>query len=441
MFVLLKKAFQGQAVGAKIDVSDDDAKSLVDAGIAEHVKGDPLAELAEKALEGAMGNLAAGLEKAVEKQLKAFSQAMTRSRKNATPLIFGEDGDGDVKGRTFGDWLLAIRRKDLKRLEEYGSHFVDWDVGVGDQKAALNTQTGTQGGFTTPVDFLPRLMQLASENAVVRPRATVIPMGSKSIQVPALDHATAPAAGDTAFIGGLKATWTEEAVAQTETEPVFKQIDVIAYELSGYSKISNALMADNAVGLDALLMQLFGRAIGWYEDYAFLRGSGAGKPLGAITWPGFVQVTRSGGSAFVLSDFAGVLARWLQNYDGAASCWVCHPTVLVKLFQLSSTLGQLIFIDNVRDKPRMMLAGLPLVVSEKVPALGTAGDVGVYDWSKYIIGDRQQVEIAFSEHYAFITNQSVWRFVSRVGGKPWMSDKVTLSDATNSLSPFVGLAA
>jgi len=253
MFVLLKKAFQGQVVGARIDVSDEDAKSLLDAGIAEHVKGDPLAELAEKALEGAMGNLAAGLEKAVEKQLKAFSQAMTRSRKNATPLIFGEDGDGDTKGRTFGDWLLAIRRKDLKRLEEYGSHFVDWDVGVGDQKAALNTQTGTQGGF----------------------------------------------AGDTAFIGGLKATWTEEAVAQTETEPVFKQIDVIAYELSGYSKISNALMADNAVGLDALLMQLFGRAIGWYEDYAFLRGSGACKPLGAITWPGFVSVTRSGANLFV----------------------------------------------------------------------------------------------------------------------------------------------
>src|SRR5436190_1391468 len=276
MFVLLKKAFQGQAVGARIDVSEEDAKSLCEAGIAEPVKGDLMGELAEKALEGAMGKLATGLEKAVEKQLKAFANAMTKSRKNATPLIFGEDGDGDVKGRTFGDWLLAVRRKDVKKLEEYGSRFCDWDVGVTEQKAALNTQTGAQGGFTTPAEFLPRLMQLASENAVVRPRATLIPMGAKSIQVPALDHATAPSAGDTAFIGGLKALWTEEAVAQTETEPVFKQIDVIAYELSGYSKISNALMADNAVGLDALLLQLFGRAIGWYEDYAFLRGNGAG---------------------------------------------------------------------------------------------------------------------------------------------------------------------
>jgi len=51
MFVLLKKKFQGQEPGAKIDVSDHDAKSLCEAGIAEEVKGDPLADLAEKALE------------------------------------------------------------------------------------------------------------------------------------------------------------------------------------------------------------------------------------------------------------------------------------------------------------------------------------------------------------------------------------------------------
>ena len=267
------------------------------------------------------------------------------------------------------------------------------------------------------------------------------PMGSATLMFPYLDVTTVQAAGTSPFFGGVVMNWTEEAQTRTETEPVFKQIDIIAYELSGYSKISNALMADSAIGLDALLMSLFGRAISWYEDYAFLRGNGAGKPLGAISWPGFVSVTRSGANAFVLADFAGVLGRWLQNYDGSASCWVCHPTVLVKLFQLASTLGQLIFIDNVREKPRMMLAGLPLVVSEKVPALGTAGDIGVYDWSKYIIGDRQQIEIAFSEHYAFVNNQGVWRFVSRVGGKPWMTDKVTLSDATNSLSPFVGLAA
>ena len=67
--------------------------------------------------------------------------------------------------------------------------------------------------------------------------------------------------------------------------------------------------------------------------------------------------------------------------------------------------------------------------------------VPLSDFQHYLIGDRQQVEIAFSEHVAFLTNQSVWRFVSRVGGMPWLRDKVTLADASSTLSPFVSVAA
>src|SRR5262249_32913518 len=82
-----------------------------------------------------------------------------------------------------------------------------------------------------------------------------------------------------------------------------------------------------------------------------------------------------------------------------------------------------------------------VLVSEKLPALNTVGDVLLCDFQHYLIGDRQQIEIAYSEHVAFLSNQSVWRFVSRVAGQPWLRDKVTLSDATSTLSPFGGRAA
>lgn len=89
----------------------------------------------------------------------------------------------------------------------------------------------------------------------------------------------------------------------------------------------------------------------------------------------------------------------------------------------------------------MVLLGLDVETSEKVPALNTAGDILLCDLQHYVIGDRQQTEIAFSEHVAFTTNQGTWRFVQRVGGQPWLRDKVTLADATSTLSPFVALAA
>jgi HK97 family phage major capsid protein len=117
--------------------------------------------------------------------------------------------------------------------------------------------------------------------------------------------------------------------------------------------------------------------------------------------------------------------------------------VVPKLLQIASTAaaGQNLFLNNAQDRPRMQLLGLDIHVSEKLPALNTLGDVLLCDFQHYLIGDRMQLEIAYSEHVAFLSNQSVWRFVSRIAGQPWLRDKVTLSDASSTLSPFVGLAA
>lgn len=143
-------------------------------------------------------------------------------------------------------------------------------------------------------------------------------MATRTVQVPVLDVTTAPSAGDTAFLGGVVARWTEEATTLNETEPTFKQVDLTNYELSGYSKLSNTLLQDSAVGLEAFLFQLFSKAIAWYEDYAFLRGNGVAKPLGVLNWAGLISVTRSAASAFALADAAGMLARLLPGYALAA---------------------------------------------------------------------------------------------------------------------------
>ncbi len=439
MFVQLTREFLGKPPGERIDVSETDAKHLIEQGAAVAIDNDPIGPAVGRAFEQAMGRFTDSLQRAVDGALKQVADVQGRSRRNAAPLLFGENGAGDVK-HTFGDWLLCVRKGDQKTLsDKYGSHLVGWDSA--ESKSAMNSQQGTQGGYTVPAEFLPRVMQLASENAVVRPRATIVPMSSRSIHLPTLDHTTAPSAGDSAFFGGLLARWTEEAITQTETEPSFKQIELVAHELSGYSKISNTLLADNAVGLEALLLNLIGRAIGWYEDYAFLRGSGAGKPLGALSAAALISVTRSGASAFTLADAAGMLARLLPGWDPMHTVWAIHPTVLAKLFQMSSTAGNIVYLDNARDKPVMVLFGIPVVATEKLPALNTLGDVLLLDLQHYVVGVRQQVEVAFSEHVAFTSNQGTWRFVSRVDGQPWVRSAITLSDASSTLSPFVGLAA
>lgn len=439
MFVELTQEYLGKPIGERIDVSENDAKHLIDQGLAKAVEGDPLGDALSNAFESAFSRFNTAINKSVDGALKQFADAQRRSRRHAAPLIFGDD-EGNPRGRTFGDWLLCVRRNDVKQLaKKYNSHFADWEDT--ERKTAMSGSAGVTGGYTVPGEFVPQLMQLASENAVVRPRATIVPMASHSVQVPVLDHTSTPSTGDSAMLGGLVARWAEEAETINETEPQFKQVELVAHELSGYSKISNALLADNAVGLESLLLTLFGRAIGWHEDYAFLRGNGVGKPAGMLNASSLISVTRSGANAFGLADAAGMIARLLPGWDPAHAVWAIHPTVLAKLFQMSDAEGNIIFIDNARERPTMVLFGIPVVVTEKLPALNTVGDVLLLDLRHYLIGDRQQIEIAFSEHVAFLNNQGTWRFVSRVDGQPWMRSAVTLSDGSNTLSPFVGLAA
>src|SRR5262245_45454668 len=56
----------------------------------------------------------------------------------------------------------------------------------------------------------------------------------------------------------------------------------------------------------------------------------------------------------------------------------------------------------------MKILNYDVAVSEKLPAINTLGDALLCDFQHYLIGDRQQIEIAYSEHVAFLSNQSVW---------------------------------
>src|SRR5205814_5449211 len=124
----------------------------------------------------------------------------------------------------------------------------------------------------------------------------VVPMASASLQIPYLDASTVQSAGVSPFFGGVQMSWTAESQTRTETEPLFKQMELKAWELSGYSVSSNVLLQDSVIGLEKFLMTLFAKAIGWFEDFAFLQGNGVGKPQGMLGSSASVAVNRSGGA-------------------------------------------------------------------------------------------------------------------------------------------------
>jgi HK97 family phage major capsid protein len=291
-------------------------------------------------------------------------------------------------------------------------------------------------------------MTIMAEETFIRPRAFVQPMGSATLQIPFLDITTVQSAGVSPFFGGVQMYWTAEAQTRTETEPQFKQLELKAWELSGYSVSSNVLLQDSVIGLEKFLLTLFARAIAWFEEYAFLQGNGVGKPQGILTAAATIATGGNGGGTGRANanqvGFADVATMWskLLPLSWSKAIWAFSPSVVPQLLQLKDGANRAIFISidqGATKGPNWALLGRPAFPTEKLPALGTKGDLVLIDPSFYVIGDRMSVEVAASEHVNFLKNQMTWRVVERIDGQPWLDKAVTLQDASTQVSPFVVL--
>ena len=77
---------------------------------------------------------------------------------------------------------------------------------------------------------------------------------------------------------------------------------------------------------------------------------------------------------------------------------------------------------------------------EDVGSGGAVGDISFVDLSYYLIGDRQQVEVAASDQAFFQNDQTAYRIIERVDARPWLQSALTPHGGQASLSAYVGLA-
>lgn len=321
------------------------------------------------------------------------------------------------------------------------------------RKTSLAENSGMAGGYTIPPQFITELQTIAGEDAWVEPRCKQIPMNSRTFDLPMLDIMTAQSTGTTPYGGGILFQWQPESTTYAQTQPQFRQSTWTAWDLVGVTVSSNQLLADNGIGLDALLTQLFGWGINFYKQYAFLQGLGAGNsmPLGVLNAPATILQSRSTPGHFKLADAAAMLSRaQIRSWDTA--CWVMHQSVIPDLIQMvdNSSSNRLVWVNPMGNPgptnqgpaamklPMAFLNGLPIYFTECVPTLGTQGDVSLIDWSRYVVGNRMDMQIDVSPHVLFQSNQLMWRVITRVDGKPWLQAPIQDSQGW-VISPFVSL--
>jgi HK97 family phage major capsid protein len=321
--------------------------------------------------------------------------------------------------------------------EEKAATDNSWLAKGAKQRKDLVESTGATGGFLVPVEFRPEMLAIAFEDNPIRDRATIIPMRRRQIDIPTLDQ-TQGGAGVTAMHGGIVASWTEEAAQKDETEPRFRQVQLVAHKLVCYTEISDELLADEAVGLIAFFNGPMGYAgaIRWEEEYTFLQGTGAGQPLGIVNAGATITINRQTTGTVTIND----LFNMLENHTlGDSTIWHINRSFMSEILGLNGPAGNpsYVFIDNARDGLPSRLFGFPIQWTEKLPAIDEPGSIALCEWPYYLIGDRQTVTIASSTDFRFRNDLTAWRAVHRVDGKPWLSEPIQLADGEDQISPFV----
>lgn len=311
-------------------------------------------------------------------------------------------------------------------------------------KNAMSSTVGADGGYLIPEVLRAELLQIALETAVVRPRARVIPMETLRVGFPSVDSTS----NVSSVYGGLTGFWTEEGAALTNVSPSFGRVVLEAKKLTIYTEVPNELQSDSGISFDALISQMFPEALSWYEDVAFLSGTGVGEPLGALVAANTAMIAAAAesGQAAATIQWENIIKMYSRMLPAALAraVWVASIDTFPQLATMAlsvGTGGSAVWLGNGGEgAPPVTILGRPVLFTEKTSVLGTQGDLSFVDFGHYLIGDRQAMSSMSSPHYKFGNDVTAYRVIERVDGRPWLQSAITPKNGGPPLSGFVQLA-
>lgn len=378
--------------------------------------------------------LANGEFGAIKTKLDGFEAALTKLMgvlENTSAAKAGyvtqDGGTKDANIKSFGDFLVAIKRGDEKRLSGiYGSVK---DLGEG---------SGAAGGFLVPEEYSTNLLQVAAVQNQIYGRVQHIPVTRESGTYPALDQYFTPTAGagNTALAGGVKPSFTAPGATFAETEPSFSKLSWRLNKIGGITEVENELIEDSPFAIEALLRGLFAVAIAARNERNILRGSGVGEPLGILNCEAAIGIDDTTTGDFKWDDVASMYSRFKSV--GGTPVWVIHPSVWPKIMKMTNG-STAVWQANMQGAPANLLNGYPILVSEHMNQIDNTGSVLLADLSGYLFFEKSGLSIAYSDQVGFTRDVGVWRFRQRNDGRSWLLDAVTLGDAQGSysVSPFI----
>ena len=264
-----------------------------------------------------------------------------------------------------------------------------------------------------PQEFRPQLIQLPMPTPTLLNQVTVVPTSTGEVTYPELTQT------DSNEYGGVSFTWGIEAASKAETEPRFEQKIITAYELQGYTELSERILSRSAINLEALLQMLYRAGMNAQIDRVITRGLGAAsnQPQGIVGATGVRTVARNTAGAVDDADLVA-LKYLVQGYHRQGARFFPGDDVMENLELQYDNEARPLFRASTAGGPYDRLTGYPWDVNYEAPALGSNGDVIFGNPKHYFLAVEEEVTIARSAHFRFRSNIVAFKVFAVVGGRP-----------------------
>jgi HK97 family phage major capsid protein len=258
--------------------------------------------------------------------------------------------------------ILASR--DEQHLVRYASR----------EQRALAVGTASAGGNLAPQDFVNELWRhLETRSPVIANARIFSTQGGRDLVIPTLTSwGSAVSAAEGSAIGGV--------------DPTFGQTILRDHKYGQIVRVSNELLADQAVGLEGFMAELFARNVDQLVGPLYAFGTGTTQPQGYAYAAGSTITGGTGvAGRFTYNNLADAFSALDSGYQ-AGAIWMMSPSAVGTLRKLTDDNGQPLWQAPVSTDAPPTLFGRPIAVDRHLGAVATGGtSVVVIDPSAFAV--------------------------------------------------------
>lgn len=355
-------------------------------------------------------------------------------RQTSPGRITGGDKPGASKStfgfQSAGEFIIAARnhkagRRDARIMNAattYGSESVN-----------------EEGGFLVPPDYRENIRKAIEGEGSLAALCDDQRTSSNRLAFPIDENAPWDSSG------GIKVDYIAEGATLTQTKPKLGSLETKLVKLGALVPLTDELIEDAAAMTSYVNTKVPEKTVAFLNQEILKGVGGPGTLLGILNAAAKVTVAAKAGQGAntVVADNIAKMWSSLPVKSRTRAVWLIHPDVEAVL-PLITIANQPVYLPpgGLLERPNGSLMGRPVMVCEDCNALGTEGDIILWDPLEYIIATKtgpSGMRADVSMHVFFEQDMTGMRFIQRIGGQPWWTKAFARKNGSSSQSPILTL--